>query len=76
MKGGDLYQTKLNNPAGPALVEVVRTYDRRDIDYDCPESVAIISMVEVQVIAGTEIGRKMRCTRESFRRNYQKLDAS
>ena len=38
------------------LAEVVGTWNKRDIDPDCPESVAIIGMVKFVYVSGPDIG--------------------
>jgi hypothetical protein len=64
---GDLFQGKAwVKGRSPLLIEVVRTYNKRDIDYDCPESVAIIGMVEAVVLSGPDIGKIRRYQRSQF----------
>mgnify|MGYP003317456127 CR=1 FL=1 len=46
---GDLYQSGVEFNGELILVQVQRTYDKADIDPECPESVAIIGMVEAVV---------------------------
>tara|TARA_E500000331_G_scaffold354420_1_gene407352 strand:- start:11 stop:262 length:252 start_codon:yes stop_codon:yes gene_type:complete len=56
------------------LVEVVRTYNHRDIDPDCPESVAIIGMIETVVLSGDGIGKKLRFRQKGFWKRFEKLE--
>ena len=53
IKKGNLFQGRatVESDAPPCLVEVARTYDKRDIDYECPESVAIVGMVEIHTFS-------------------------
>ena len=55
------------------LFQVVRTYNKRDIDPECPMSVAIIPMVEVVVLSGDQIGKKLRWPRKIFRTRMAKI---
>ena len=78
MNRGDLYQAR-NFERWPALppdtlVQIERTYDKRDIDPDCPMSVAIIPMVEVFVLSGEKMGRKFKWRRKSFRQKFSKIE--
>ena len=54
------------------LVQVERTYNKRDIDPECPMSVAIVPMVEVTVLTGRDIGRKLRWDRKVFRKKFER----
>ncbi len=76
---GDLFIVKATNPQHDivnCLVEVVRTYNKRDIDPECPESVAIIGMVEIIVLSGTDIGKTMRYPRRSFHRIFRRVEGA
>ena len=72
IKKGNLFQGRatVESDAPPCLVEVARTYDKRDIDYECPESVAIVGMVEVVILSGPDIGKTRRYQRLQFRRLF------
>lgn len=76
MNRGDLYQALDRSRVLPpdTLVQIERTYDKRDIDPDCPMSVAIIPMVEVFVLSGEKMGRKLKWSRQSFRRKFLKIE--
>ncbi len=77
MKKGDLFQSVergLSTGFEKTIVEVLRTYDKRDIDPHCPQSIAIVGMVEAVVLSGSDIGRKQRWKRQSFRRMFVKIE--
>ena len=73
---GDLFQGRAweLHSSSPLLVEVVSTYDKRDIDYDCPESVAIIGMVEAVILSGPDIGKTRRYRRKGFNRIFTRVE--
>ena len=73
---GDLFHRHLLAHQGPSpeLVEVVRTYNKADIDYDCPESVAIIGMVEAVVLTGPDIGKTKRYRRSHFHGVFKRVE--
>ncbi len=48
------------------LVEIVSTYNKADIDPNCPESVAIIGMVKVMYISGSEQGKHRALSTRNF----------
>tara|TARA_R110001592_G_scaffold94582_2_gene273658 strand:- start:419 stop:655 length:237 start_codon:yes stop_codon:yes gene_type:complete len=65
IKKGNLYrysETGSNDP----LVEVVRTWDKRDIDFDNPLSVAIVGMVTFTYLSGPNIGKTRSVLRRTF----------
>ena len=74
IRKGDLYQGQLNNE--PVLIQIERTYDKPDIDPNCPESVAIIGMVEGLIMSGTGIGKMLRFQRRSFRHRFSKVEVT
>tara|TARA_B100000886_G_scaffold101836_1_gene67652 strand:+ start:1083 stop:1337 length:255 start_codon:yes stop_codon:yes gene_type:complete len=77
IKKGDLCVSKVpaTQEAGTlTYVEIINFWDKRDIDYDCPESVAIVPMIEVLVLSGPEIGRKHSHSRRQFRRLFEKIE--
>ncbi len=76
MNRGDLYQALDRSRVLPpdTLVQIERTYDKRDIDPDCPMSVAIIPMVEVFVLTGKDMGRKFKWRRQAFRQKFSKIE--
>ena len=75
IKKGNLFQGRaLVEGSFPLLVEVVCTYDKRDIDYDCPESVAIVGMVEAVVLNGPDIGKNRKYQRLQFRRLFMPVE--
>lgn len=69
MKKGDLYQSKDQQ----VLVEVLRTWNHRDIDPECPESVAIVGMLEVVILTGTSMGKKQKYRTRGFRTRFEKI---
>lgn len=75
IKKGSLFQGRVTvEGVTPILVEVLRTYDKRDIDYDCPESVAIVGMVEAVVLNGPDIGKNRKYQRLQFRRLFMPVE--
>tara|TARA_B100000900_G_scaffold159571_1_gene135524 strand:+ start:198 stop:428 length:231 start_codon:yes stop_codon:yes gene_type:complete len=64
IKKGNLFQGKTSSEV--KLVEVVRTYNKPDIDPECPESVAIVGMVEAVILSGPGIGKTIRSRRSQF----------
>jgi hypothetical protein len=52
-----------------SLCQVVSVYNHRDIDPECPESVAIIGMVKFIYLSGDHIGRTFKQKRSDF--NYR-----
>ena len=72
---GDLYLSseRAYTLEPETLVQVERTYNKRDIDPECPMSVAIIPMVEVVVLSGDQIGKKFRWSRKIFRTKMAKI---
>ena len=72
---GNLFQGRVTvEGTPPILVEVLRTYDKRDIDWQCPESVAIVGMVEAVVLNGPDIGRKRIYQRRQFNRLFMPVE--
>ena len=67
---GDLFRSLTDE----VLVEVVRTYNHRDIDPDCPESIAIIGMIETVVLSGKDIGKTRKFRHRGFRKRFEKLE--
>ena len=52
------------------LAEICGFFDKRDIDYDCPQSVAIIPMVKVTVLTGKDAGKTRTYSRKNFRQLF------
>ena len=75
MKKGDLYQsvTRVFGNEENVVVQIMRTWNKRDIDPDCPESVAIIPMVQLVVWSGNQTGRVVQYNRQVFSRAYEKI---
>ena len=53
------------------LCEVISTYNKRDIDYECPESVAIIPMVKAVYLSGENQGKVFRVSRIAFSHRWE-----
>jgi hypothetical protein len=70
---GDLLQS-LGWATPSMLVEVLRTYNKRDVDPECLESVAIIGMVEIIVLSGMELGRVKRYNRFEFDSLFKRIE--
>jgi hypothetical protein len=61
--------------ATATLCQVSATFDKPDIDPECPESVAIVGMVRVVYLDGPEQGREITMRRRSFNRSWECADA-
>ena len=66
IKIGKLYRYAENSHVDIPLVEVNKTWDKRDIDPYCPESVAIVPMVTFTYLTGPKIGRTRSVRRRVF----------
>ena len=53
------------------LCEIVSLYDKRDIDPECPESVAIIPFVKAVWLTGGSQGHPFFSSRRNFRRAWE-----
>ena len=53
------------------LCQIVSLYDKRDIDYECPESVAIVPFVKAIWLTGDNQGNHFRSARRNFRRAWK-----
>ena len=53
------------------LAQVTAFWDKRDIDYDCPESVAIIGMVRLVYINEEQLGYESSVSRRSLSTNWE-----
>ena len=53
------------------LCEIVSLYDKRDIDYYCPESVAIVPFVKAMWLNGDHQGQVFRSARRNFTRTWK-----
>ena len=56
------------------LCQVVSIYNHRDIDPECPESVAIIGMVKFVLLSGDDIGRTFKQKRSDFNHRWEIID--
>lgn len=76
MKVGDLCKSRPHHSDTGQLCQIVSIYDRRDIDYDCPESVAIVPMVKAIWLTGNCQGQVFRSARRNFRRSWEVISDS
>lgn len=53
------------------LCQIVSLYDKRDIDPECPESVAIIPFVKAVWLTGGSQGHPFFSSRRNFRRAWE-----
>ena len=58
------------------LCQIVSFYDKRDIDPECPESVAIIPFVKAMWLTGGNQGNIFRSARRNFRRAWEVVSDS
>ena len=58
------------------LCQILSLYDRRDIDYDCPESVAIVPFVKAIWLSGENQGQVFRSARRNFYRSWEVISDS
>ena len=72
MKIGDLFKSKHTNHS---IVEIIKFYNRRDIDDECPLSVAIIPTVVYIVLTGDDMGKEYRCSRRNFGNRFSPVEA-
>lgn len=72
IKAGNLFKTKRPMRSGvDELCEVISTYNKPDIDPQCPESVAIVGMVKAVWLSGPHIGKTFRSARRNFNLNWE-----
>lgn len=76
MKVGDLCKSRPHHSEKEYLCQIVSFYDKRDIDYDCPESVAIVPMVKAIWLTGNCQGQVFRSARRSFYRSWEVISDS
>ena len=75
LKQGDLYKSDPDSAFfAPYFAEIIRTWNHRDIDPECPESVAIVGMVEIVVLSGPDIGKKRSIRTNRFFRNFSYIE--
>ena len=60
---GTLVKYKTDNTV---LAQVIGTWNKRDIDSECPESVAIIGMVKFVYLTGASIGIERSISTRNF----------
>ena len=61
---------------GTILAEVVGTWNKRDIDPDCLESVAIIGMVKLLYVSGPNIGTERSIQTRNFYHFWEVINES
>jgi len=71
IKIGDLCIRQCAATKEEVLCQIVSLYDKRDIDYDCPESVAIIPFVKALWLSGENQGQEFRSARRNFTRAWE-----
>ena len=69
---GKLFKHKTDKST---LCEVLRTWNKADIDPDCPESVAIVGMVRIVLLSGSDMGKEKTYRRTSFNRSWEVANA-
>lgn len=73
IKPGELYEW--TGKGGQLLLgQVVTTFNKRDIDPDCPESVAIVPMVRVMLWDDGEYAMTTDYRRGAFHRVFKKVE--
>ena len=76
IKVGALCKSRPYHSDAEELCQIVSLYDKRDIDYDCPESVAIIPFVKAVWLSGENQGREFRSARRNFYRTWEVISDS
>ena len=76
MKVGDLCKSRPHHSDSGYLCQILSFYDKRDIDYECPESVAIVPMVKAIWLTGTCQGQVFRSARRNFYRSWEVISDS
>ena len=71
IKVGDLVRHKYNHDK---IAQITGFWDKRDIDYDCPESVAIIGMVRLTYLNTEQIGQEGSVSRRGFTANWEVIN--
>ena len=56
------------------LAQITRSYNKRSIDPDCQESVAIIGMVKLMYLSGDNLGKERAISSESFYHFWEVVD--
>lgn len=72
-KVGTLCARKCAVTGTQELCQIVSLYDKRDIDYECPESVAIVPFVKAVWLTGGNQGNHFRSARRNFRRAWEAI---
>jgi len=53
------------------LCQIISLYDKRDIDPECVESVAIVPFVKAVWLSGENQGQEFRSARRNFYRSWE-----
>ena len=71
IRKGDIVNIASNHVGGQDFVVVDRIWDKRDIDPECPQSVAIVGMVTFTYISGNHVGVQQSLRRAHFSRKMK-----
>ena len=75
-KVGALCARKCQATGTQQLCQIVSLYNKRDIDYECPESVAIIPFVKAIWLTGGNQGNYFKSARRNFSRAWEVISDS
>ena len=73
IKIGALVRHKYNKDK---IGQITALWDKRDIDYECPESVAIIPMVRIIYLNEDQMGQQGSVSRRGFHTNWEVINES
>ena len=76
IKIGSLYKRTCAVTNDQMLCQIVDLFDKRDIDFDCPESVAIVPVVKAVWLNGNNIGHVFTSARRNFRHAWEVINES
>ena len=76
IKVGALCKSRPYHSDAEELCQIVSFYDKRDIDYDCPESIAIVPMVKAIWLTGSHQGHTFTSARRNFYRSWEVISES
>ena len=71
IKVGALCRRTCGATGAQVLCQITSLYDKRDIDYECPESVAIVPFVKAIWLSGENQGQEFRSARRNFYRTWE-----
>ena len=58
------------------LCQIISLYDKRDIDPECPQSIAIVGMVKAMWMSGPHLGKEFRVSRKTFNYRWEAVNDS